>query len=226
VPIPNLPDDTQRHVIIGPTGSGKTQAATFHLSHRDFHVKPWIIFDFKLDPTLNAIPHTEELNMEVDPVPTVPGVYIVHPHPDDQENVEAYMWQIWANGNTGVYVDEGLMIEPRKNKAFRALLTQGRSKHIPMIVGTQRPAWVNRFVFTESEFIQVFQLRHSDDIKTVQKFVPLPQESDGRIKALPRYYSWYYDVGENSLYRLTPVPAMPVILATFDRRLRPRREAI
>lgn len=217
----NLPNDQQRHMIIGRTGSGKTQAAIWSLSHRDFHLKPWIIFDFKLDPGIEKIPYVEEISLE-DPVPTQPGVYVVHPHPDDHEGVQRFMWEIWGNGYTGVYVDEGLMIEPRKNKAFRSLLTQGRSKHIPMIVGAQRPVYLNRFVFTESEFIQVFHLQHDDDMKTVEKFVPI----DLHRQQLDRYWSWYYDVIENKIYKARPVPSMDVILATFQRRLAPARQAI
>ena len=43
------------------------------------------------------------------------------------------MWEIWKRGGIGVYVDEGYMVG-NNNPAFRAILTQGRSKEIPAIV--------------------------------------------------------------------------------------------
>src|SRR5271154_4990666 len=98
------PDNTQRHAILGRTGSGKTQAAVFFLSFRDYDAMPWVVYNFKEDELINGIPHARHIG--VDEVPIRPGVYVVHPHPDEQEEVEAQMWRVWARENTGVYVDE------------------------------------------------------------------------------------------------------------------------
>jgi hypothetical protein len=213
-----LPDDRQRMSIIGTTGSGKTQAALWHLSHRNFHQMPWIIYNWKREESLDGIPYHRVLPL--DKIPASPGIYVSHPLPDDGDAVEAQMWAVWNKENIGVYVDEGYMLGNR-NPAFRALLTQGRSKHIPMIVLSQRPCWMDTFVFTESEFFQVFRLNSSDDIKRTQKFVRANLDA-----ALPEYHSWYYSVKANEVCVLRPVPDLQTIYNTFERRLRPMKQVI
>lgn len=213
-----LPSDTHRHAIVGATGSGKTQAALWHLSIRDIDSKPWVIYNFKNDESIDAIPHARHIGL--DEAPIRPGVYIVHPMPHEGENVESQMWAIWNRGNTGVYVDEGYMVG-RDNRAFRALLTQGRSKHVPMIVLSQRPVWMDRFVFSESEFYQIFRLQHRKDRKLVEEFVPTNLE-----KRLPEFHSYYYDVGENEVKVIKPVPAIEQIHSMFERRLRRLKKVV
>lgn len=206
-----LPDDTKRHAIVGATGSGKTQAALWHLSLRNILEKPWVVYNFKKDESIDALPGARHIS--VDEIPVRPGVYVVHPLPHESDVVENQMWAIWERGNTGVYVDEGYMVG-RDNRAFRALLTQGRSKHVPMIVLSQRPVWMDRFVFSESEFYQIFRLQHRKDRKLVEEFVPANLE-----KRLPEFHSYYYDVGANDVTVLKPVPQLEEIYKTFEQRL-------
>lgn len=206
-----LPDSTQRLSIVGATGSGKTIAALWHLSMSDIDKRPWIVYNFKIDKNIDGIPHAQ--NIALDEMPTTPGVFIAHPHPSQQEAVENQMWEIWNRGGIGVYVDEGYMIG-NANPAFRALLTQGRSKEIPVIVLSQRPVWMDRFVFSESEFFQVFRLQLNKDRKTVQEFL-----SSDISERLPDYHSYYYDVGQNKMSRLAPVPKLDEIYRTFNHRL-------
>jgi hypothetical protein len=215
----NLPSDSERLGIVGKTGSGKTQAAAWHLSIRRFDLMPWIVYDFKMDELLNSIPGVEHI--DVSSVPTKPGVYLVHPHPDDIAGVSRQMSQIWAQENTGVYCDEGYMVcgPGRPNPWFRSLLTQGRSKRIPMIILSQRPVWLDRFVFSESEFYQVFGLNDKRDIETIQEYVPAKLT----VK-LPKYHSYYYDVAEDKVVVLTPVPDATAIKDSFAARFETMRE--
>ena len=209
-----MPDDSQRLAIMGKTGSGKTQAAKWHLSERNFDQMPWIIYDFKQDQLVNSIPGLRELDL--DTLPVDPGVYIVHPLPSDQDAVEAHLWGVWDKGRIGVYVDEGYMMG-RDNPGFNALLTQGRSKTIPMIICSQRPAWITRFLFSESDFYQVFYLNDRRDQKTVGEFIK-PDLLEDR---LPEFHSYYYDVGDDALTVLKPVPENSVLDETFRARLQP-----
>lgn len=217
-----FPDDTDRQVIVGATGSGKTHAALWHLSRRDYDTKPWIIYDFKYDDLIGEMPNVHHTDLKH--VPERPGIYVVHPHPGAGDAVTDHMWRIWEQGNTGVYVDEGYMIESG-NKAFRSLLTQGRSKHIPMIVLSQRPVWIDRFTMTEAGYHQIFRLQHNDDYKVVMGVVPFqsqPWFKRGGYRVpprLPRHHSYYYDVGEDELQHLGPVPDRDAIMDTFARRL-------
>jgi hypothetical protein len=214
----NLPTDEQRLSIIGPTGSGKTVAAVFHLSLRGYDRKPWVIYNFKDDKNIDGIPHARHIGVEE--IPIRPGVYIVHPKPHENDEVENQMWEIWARQNIGVYVDEGYMLG-NNNRAFRALLTQGRSRQIPIIVLSQRPVWMDRFVFSESEFFQVFSLRNKKDIKNVEEFVPATLD-----KRLPQFHSYYYDVGADAITILKPVPSIEKIHASFEARLKRLRKVV
>lgn len=224
-----LPDDTQRLSIVGRTGSGKTVAAVFHLSNTDFDSMPWIVYDFKRDPLLRRIADLGA-SMEIgashiglDEVPRRPGIYFVHPHPDDIFPVRNQMMRIWEQENTGVFVDEGYMVcgPTNPNPAFRSLLTQGRSKHIPMIILSQRPVWLDRFAFSESDFYQVFSLNHSGDRKKIQEYIPADLS-----EPLPPYHSYYHDVGKSETYVMRPVPTDEEILSVFAAKfeaMRPKK---
>lgn len=214
-----LPDDTQRLTVIGATGSGKTQAAMWHLSEKNYDEKPWIIYDYKFEGMINEIEGLQHISIE-GPIPTRPGIYAVHPDPDDDEGVSAHMDAIWKREDIGVFVDEAHMLGSN-NSGFRHLLTQGRSKHIPMIICQQRPVWVDRYVFSESDFFQIFRLQNRKDLATVEGSVP----HDLSIR-LPKYHSYYYDVAEDSIVVLRPVPDREAILDTFATKLRRLKKVV
>lgn len=212
----SLPSDSQRITIIGRTGSGKTFAGAYQLSLRSFDRMPWIVYDFKYDGLLNEIEGTRELGVTED-IPKHPGIYLVHPHPDQFPDVISQMWKIWEKENVGVFCDEGYMVcsPSMPNPAFRSILTQGRSKQIPVIILSQRPVWLDRFVFSESDFYQVFSLNDKRDKQTVQAFVPADLDT-----RLPDYHSWYYDVSDDRIVVAKPVPEKQVILNSFTERLK------
>jgi hypothetical protein len=210
------PDDSHRITIIGKTGSGKTQGAAWQLSRRSFQHRPWIIFDYKYDSLLNDIRGTHELGV-TEKIPKKPGLYIVHPTPGEDEDVEKMLWAIWEREKVGVYLDEGYML-PTRSPAFQAILTQGRSKQIPLIMLTQRPSWITRFALSEADFIQLYQLTDQRDVKTCKSFLPLPIE-----RPIPQYHSWWYDNSQNFRAILTPVPDREKILDAFRKRLTTRK---
>jgi hypothetical protein len=214
-----FPGDTDRLSIVGATGSGKTMAGLFHLSRRNIDTKPWIVYDFKFDELINEIPHAQSLPLNAK-LPEQPGVYIVRPRIGQDELVDEHMMRIWEAEDIGVYVDEGYMVGNRSN-GFRALLTQGRTKHIPMIVNSQRPVYMDRFVFTESQYFQIFRLQHDDDIINAQKFIPYDIS-----KRLPQFHSYYYDAVSDRMIVLSPVPDRNAILDTFDTKLQRLRKVI
>lgn len=205
-----LPGNSHHHVIVGSNGSGKTRAGVWHLSKRNYNTMPWMILDFKHDDLIAQLPAVE---VDItDKLPTKPGLYAVRPHPYQQDEVADWLTRIWAKENTGVYVDEGYMIESSDaNKAYKLVLTQGRSKHIPTITLSQRPVWINRFVLSEATFYQAFRLNDDRDRKSLQQFMP-----DEASQSLPPFHSWYYDSGKNDLAVITPVPDDDIIISGFD----------
>lgn len=213
--MPRLPAYDKRTAVIGSTGSGKTQFAVWLLSTRDFDVRPWIIFDYKGDELI------EEINPIEIPVtsqvPKKPGIYVVRPIPElhDRE-VQDLLWRIWAREEVGIYIDEGYMLGAR-NPALNACLTQGRSKRIEMIVLSQRPMWLSRFVFSEANFYAIFNLTDADDRKTVGRF------TNGRkLSLLPKFNSLWHDVDNQETSQFGPVPDRQAIINTIQNRLKKR----
>lgn len=212
---PWLPGGRDRVSVMGRTGSGKTHFACWLLSLSPFPVKPAYVIDYKHDELIDQIPGREEVGLNTRRLPRPGGIYVFRPRPNQDEEVENLIWKIWERGRSILYVDEGHML-PDKG-ALQSVLTQGRSKGIAAIVLTQRPSWVNRFVFSEADFYSVFHLNDKRDRSTIQSFVPADLAAP-----LPARHSWYYDVSRNSLFHMLPAPGRDDILARFDDR-HPRR---
>lgn len=209
-----LPTAENRTTIIGSTGTGKTQWAVYFLSSRDFHLRPWIIFDFKRDKLIAQL-GAIEISLE-NPPPIIPGLYVIRPNPfaNNDAALSHYFKQIWANENTGVFVDEGYEIG-NKNLAFRALLTQGRSKRIEMITLSQRPVWMDKFVFSEASFFAIFNLTIKDDADYVRTYVGGEQ-----IGWLPPYSPYWFDVEKQDGVILEPAPSAEEIIKIFRKRIK------
>ena len=215
---PRLPNREQRTAVIGSTGTGKTVASVWLLSQYDIDVHPWVIIDYKTDRLINSIDRAQYVPIGY--VPKKPGVYIVQPIPEvDDDVMDAYLWELWKRENIGIYVDEGTMVTGMGG--FNACLTQGRSKQIPMIVCTQRPVSVSRWLFSEASFYMLFPLTDERDRKTVSSFVPVNLDT-----MLPDYNSYYYDVGQREVFRFKPVPDEATILDTINDKLKKKVQYI
>jgi DNA helicase HerA-like ATPase len=218
-----LPGTDDRTAIIGRTGSGKTQLAVWLLSMMPIASMPWVVIDYKGDELVNAIERAIPITYDV--VPVQPGIYILRVLPGEESELSDWFRRVWEVGGIGIYVDEGYMIE-RNDKYFNACLTQGRSKRIPMIILTQRPLWLSRFVFSEASYFFIFDITHSKDRGVVKEYVKDDERGVGELSnkdkvdvKLDKYHSWYYDVGNDTMMKIGPVPASAEILATIDRRL-------
>lgn len=210
-----LPTDSQRISIYGKTGSGKTVGGLWQLEKRSWLRMPWTVIDFKGDPIIGRIPRLDELGIEDKP-PRHAGLYAIRPLPDqDDDALEQYMWRVWEKGRHGLFVDEAFMI-PRFSKAWKALLTQGRAKTIPIIALSQRPSWLSPFQMSESDFHQVFHLQRPSDQLALKEWVP-----GLRPHILPRdrFCSYWYDDSAGTLQKLAPVPDEDEILNRFDLKM-------
>lgn len=212
-----LPNDSERLVIVGRTGSGKTRAGMWHLSQRNFN-KPWIIVDYKRDELIAQSPAIE-IGLKERLPKKGGGLFVVRPTPTDEdaELMEVLMLNCWHRGNIGLYIDEGFMIPHAPPfRAFNMIQTQGRSLRVPVIQLSQRPVWLSRFAFSEANFFQLFDLNDIRDRKQVGSF--MPSEAQQR---LPEFHSWFYDVGKNELAVMKPVPSDDEILSGF--RIKPKK---
>ena len=193
------PGGDARTSIIGATGSGKSNCGVWMLAHQRFDKRPWVAIDFKREGLFDAIgfPPIAEIGLRT--IPRKPGLYLVTPHPNQDDELEDWLGRVWQRENIGLYVDEASLMPDGAN--FRAVLQQGRSKRIPVIACTQRPVSVARAVFSEASFFCVYRLADKRDYSVVQGFVP----ADLSLPMPPWHWHWY-DVQRNVLLHMGPVP--------------------
>jgi len=226
-----LPNETNRTVVMGSTGSGKSIAGMWHVSRQNFDQMPWTLHNPKGDEFIEQL-IDEKLVTVVDfhkKPPKKPGLYVINPIPfddDDDAAVEKYMINMFHDGYHGFYSDEGTMIN-KKSRAYKAFMTQGRQKRIPVITCTQRPVDLQRVVFSEASFFQVFAMNDERDTLTAQAFIG----KEGRRlvnQGLPAYHSVWFDVGggagKGATSVFSPVPSPDAILETFRTRCGKRQQ--
>lgn len=194
-----VPNNSERTCVMGMTGSGKTQGAAFLLSRQDTTAMPWVLLDFKREALFDEMRAFPMVNWEP---PRFPGVYrrSVTPYDVDAGRVDELLLKIHARGGCGIFVDEGY--ELGNSHAFKIVLTQGRSLEIPMIVCTQRPKLVPIAVFSEANFFMVYNMSNPDDKILTAKYVGRKEP----LQRLPRFHFYWYDVVEDTLLKMRPVP--------------------
>lgn len=212
-----LPTPENRTTIIGKTGSGKTVFGLWLLSTcctLDWRNNPVTIFDFKGDKNIRKIEElggAKEVSIRGNP-PSKPGLYVVRPLPHELAEVDAYLWKVWRQEQHGLFFDEGLMVA--KSKAIVSILTQGRSKEIPVIMLLQRPVWAPKWCFSEAQFFAIFRLQTKEDRDTARSYIDI----DMSMRRLPYHALWYDDdakAGEGEAVIFEPVPSVPEIVNSF-----------
>jgi hypothetical protein len=230
------PTSEQRSILLGRTGSGKSQFGVHLLSQQNFDEKPHVIIDYKGEKLIRLLREQNKCIKTIsvyDNPPTKPGLYWMCPTPKvDDEAIEAWLWKVYnrarkigdVTGGMGLFIDEGFAL-PQKD-AFDVILTQGRSLHISVICLYQRPAWMSRFAVAQADFFAVFDQNDERDLKTTKAFIKPAVTPNGEIISvyteLPPYYSLWYDVGKGKTSVLKPAPEVEAILSNFKRRLNPR----
>ena len=216
-----FPRDDEHVAILGRNGSGKTQFAVWMLAERSWDRMPWIIINSKGDDLIDSIPNTREVSL-TGSIPSSPGIYVMRPilaSKDDLDDLNDFYRRVWQKQNVGIYADEGYMSTGLK--WFRACLTQGRSRTIPMVVLGQRPVWLDRFVWSEASRFAAFDLNLRDDQKTADNMIPGYRE----INLKPFHCVWH-DVKIDRTLILTPAPDRASILRRFRERARVQHKAL
>lgn len=223
----HFPGPRDRVAVIGSTGSGKSHGAFWLASESaDFDKKPWIFVDYKGEDIIAEMLERKDARLigVEDDLPEKPGLYVMKPTPHQQPAVAAWLWRVWERGKTGLIFDEISMIPELRGEAnsggpLKSILTQGRSKEIPVYSLIQRPVDVNKHVFTEAQFIWQFHLKHDQDLKKVLEYIPSKDEIFRNQKRLPRYWSRWYDDVSDASFLLKPVPDKKEILDRISERL-------
>lgn len=223
------PDD--RVTINGMTGSGKTTFALWLFAEcADFDRKPWILIDYKGEDQIGQIIAAKmaEIIKTTASIPKTPGIYVVRPSVrDGQGPIIDFLWRVYEKGRTGLFLDEATMIpelrgEGNSGGPFQSLLSQGRSKHIPVWVLAQRPVGVNKMVYSESNFLGAFRLKRKADLDKIREEVPEDSIDYQNVWVdwQPQgHYSRWYDDHQNKSFKLTPVPGPQKILDLLGDRV-------
>ena len=216
----------KRGVIVGRTGSGKTQMLIMQM--KNFALSPVYILNTKDDIGLNlfikaqknnavTIHSVKELTEYVhsrtapDYINIVPRVHELL----DRELLDDYLQIIYnAKKPCLVCIDEAGQLAYGKEMAgpgLMNLLARGRSRGISLLCCTQRPAWISKSVFTESELFFIYRLLSTDDYKKlVDLGLPYPiysQKEKGKkvLNTIDTYCFWYYNIEQEDGIFYSPI---------------------
>ena len=168
------------------------------------------------------------------PLPKKPGVYVVrHNAREGTAPIVDLLWRVYERSRIGLFLDEATMVpelrgEGNSGGPFQSILSQGRSKEIPVYVLAQRPAFVNKMVFSENNFYSCFKLKLKDDYKKILDDIPEDSRDYRRVwkvnTSLPPHWSRWYDAQSNRSFLLRPCPSPNEIVQILAARLDKARE--
>lgn len=158
-------------IVVGDTGSGKTYLFSKLLDLRDhvIHVKtkpddikfPGYIAIDNYKGMMNLKEHRFVLDAGFDP-----GI--------QRYNISKMIGKAWEQEGWTIGVDETYYwTEVLKLKnSLNMLLTQGRSKHLTVVAGMQRPAWISRFALSQATHAFIFRCEGRDIVTLQQALSP------------------------------------------------------
>jgi hypothetical protein len=227
------PGPEDRVTIVGMTGSGKsTFGMWLFAEYADFQRKPWVFIDYKREALIN-VALSEKMMKPLkmgSQLPDVAGIWVIHAEsgqgPDPMND---FLMRIYNQGNIGVVVDETTMIPNTRGDGntggpYQTLLSQGRSKIIPVWSLSQRPAFINRMAFTENNYFCAFRLKSEDDNDKIMKEIPKRSKNYDLVWDEDNYYprgheSRWYDANRDINFKLKPCPPPEEILKILGERV-------
>ena len=148
----------------------------------------WVVIDSKHDPGFDEMTTVDGLLTPARIVKKWDGSKVIVIRPTSRENdakiLDGYIEELHESyDNFGVCVDEVYQVAlgSKAGPGLTGLVTRGRARKQAAILGSQRPAWVPRFVFSESNAVVVMALTLKQDREriyemTEQKIVLTPVE--------------------------------------------------
>jgi energy-coupling factor transporter ATP-binding protein EcfA2 len=196
-----------RGFITGTSGSGKT---TLALRLCEAMPPPLVIVDTKYDPTIGSWAKSNRIKIvRREPDWTTLNRDIVYRPPAEMLNsppdIDHWLGQAFnARYIPSIYIDEGYDVGAASNRigtGVRRLWTAGRARGMRLLFGAQRPAWVSRFVISESTAYYIGHLQLDDDRKAIVANTGRKQ----LITAPDWHYFWYVTPGNSQPTLLKPL---------------------
>lgn len=193
-----VPKPGERAVIIGQTGSGKSFLSRAlimpYLGRRQI-----IVLDTKHDPIWTKLQARYTRSYKQLQSFTFPKTPLIVYRPEGLEaNPEKYdelcSW-VYERGNTCLLIDETSHVVNSPTAAqpgFTDLVTRGRVRELTVLFGTQRPSYIPRIVFSESNKFFVMHLSDRRDRDTVAGYTSAKLSID----VPDRHGFWFYDVSQ------------------------------
>lgn len=163
--------------IIGDTGSGKT-----YLENKLLKLRSWVVFlrTKAEDPASDPMDRTWRRVSATRDITTQRHYWLLDP-PQAQQRIEGLrlFGKVRRERNWTVAIDElyGASLKPPDGPGLQTpitwALTQGRSSHLTVVCGMQRPVGVTRFALSQCSHAFIFALEGRDLLETIsQAFTP------------------------------------------------------
>lgn len=150
-------------VIVGDTGSGKTYLTSKILDKRDY------VMVLRTKPDDIKFPGFHRVKKFAQMFDVKWHKYLLDPKYEEQQfHIVRALNQAWREGGWTVAIDETYYVSEilRIKMPINKLMTQGRSKHITIVAGMQRSAWVSRFTLSQATHAFIFRCE-GRDLKTL-----------------------------------------------------------
>lgn len=213
-----------RIALFGRSGSGKSYLGKWMIL-RSTSMR-WIVLDTKHDPIFDdwhivtGLPSARQMTEAWGRHANV----VVRPAPDENNDAILDLWLAMLHDaftRFGILIDETYQVAygTRAGPGFTGLVTRGRVRGQTVIMGSQRPAWVPRYVFSEAVGYCIMSLNLKGDRERVAEMVGDRWYRD--VMAPMQRRQWlYYDVDNDRLLKMSPVTIIdvPVVMTDEEHR--------